>query len=292
MGVTNMSAAVMERTKETSGSDNRKERRKETSGSEHRRDAVINVRLSTTSRDLIDRAAAVVGKTRSEFILESARKHAIDVLLDQRLFSLNTEQFEQFLRVLDQPPEPNAELEATAREQISMGEVTPYPGALEALLPPVPLTSAHDTSRFDCGKPPLNDWLRFRALKSEGRSARCYVLSSRGFIVGYYCISAGAIQHDGAPWGSGAKTCPTRFPRSLSRLALDKAYQGRGLGRALLKDALLRITKASELVGARAVLVHAVDQEVVSFYARYGFRSFPTNNQTLFLTVDEIVSAL
>jgi uncharacterized protein (DUF1778 family) len=91
-----MSAAVMERTKETIP--------------ERRRDAVINVRLSTTWRDLIDRAAAVVGKTRSEFVLESARKHAIDVLLDQRLFSLNTEQFEEFLRVLDQPPEPNARL--------------------------------------------------------------------------------------------------------------------------------------------------------------------------------------
>jgi hypothetical protein len=55
---------------------------------------------------------------------------------------------------------------------------------------------------------------------------------------------------------------------------------------------LLRITKASDVVGARAVIVHAVDQESVPFYARYGFRSFPTNNQTLFLTIDEIVNAL
>jgi uncharacterized protein (DUF1778 family) len=78
--------------------------------SAERRDAVINVRLSTKWRDVIDRAAAVVGKTRSEFVLESASKHAVDVVLDQRLFSLNTEQFEQFLRVLDQPPEPNARL--------------------------------------------------------------------------------------------------------------------------------------------------------------------------------------
>jgi uncharacterized protein (DUF1778 family) len=92
-----MSTAVMERTKEAARPD-------------PRRDAVINVRLSTTWRDLIDRAAAVVGKTRSEFVLESARKHAIDVLLDQRLFSLNAEQFDEFLRVLDQPPEPNARL--------------------------------------------------------------------------------------------------------------------------------------------------------------------------------------
>jgi uncharacterized protein (DUF1778 family) len=75
-----------------------------------RRDTVINVRAPTSWRDLIDRAAAIMGKSRSEFILESAREHAIDVLLDQRLFSLNSKQFEKFLRVLDQPPEPNPRL--------------------------------------------------------------------------------------------------------------------------------------------------------------------------------------
>lgn len=78
----------------------------------------------------------------------------------------------------------------------------------------------------------------------------------------------------------------------IGRLAVDKAFQGKGLGRGLLKDALLRITKASEMVGARAVVVHAVDQEAVPFYARYGFRSFPIGNQTLFLTIEEIVRSL
>lgn len=77
---------------------------------ENKRDAVINVRLSTKLRDLIDSAAAVVGKTRTDFILESARKHAVDVLLDQRLFSLETAQYEEFLRVLDEPAKPNARL--------------------------------------------------------------------------------------------------------------------------------------------------------------------------------------
>jgi predicted N-acetyltransferase YhbS len=78
----------------------------------------------------------------------------------------------------------------------------------------------------------------------------------------------------------------------MGRLALDINYQGKGLGRALLKDALWRVTRASELVGARAVVVHAVDQEVIPFYARYGFRSFATNNQTLFLPIEEIIAGL
>ena len=75
-----------------------------------RRDTVINVRLTKMLRDLIDRAADVVGKTRSEFILESARTHAIDVLLDRRLFTLNEGQYEAFIRTLEAPPAPNEKL--------------------------------------------------------------------------------------------------------------------------------------------------------------------------------------
>jgi GNAT superfamily N-acetyltransferase len=173
-----------------------------------------------------------------------------------------------------------------------MGEIKPYLAALEALLPPVPLLPQHDTSRFDCGKPPLNDWLKYRALKSEGRSARCYVLCLRNSVIGYYCIAAGAVEHNGVP-SKLRKNMPQPIPVVvIGRLAVDKAYQGNGLGGALLKDGLLRITQASKLVGARAVLVHTVDGDLVPFYARYGFRSFPTNNQTLFLPIDEIIAAL
>src|SRR5689334_11400098 len=134
-----------------------------------------------------------------------------------------------------------------------MGEVKPYASALEVILPPVPLTSFHDTSRFDCGKIALNDWLRHTALKSEGRSARCYVACAPCVVAGYYCLAAGSVQHEGA-LRKLRRNLPNPTPVVIiGRLAVDKALQGKGLGRALLKDALLRITKASELVGARAV---------------------------------------
>jgi uncharacterized protein (DUF1778 family) len=77
---------------------------------EPRRDAVINIRVSSLVRDLIDSAASVLGKTRTDFIVESARNHAVDVLLDQRLFTLNAGQHETFLRVLDEKPAPNDKL--------------------------------------------------------------------------------------------------------------------------------------------------------------------------------------
>ena len=78
--------------------------------SHSRRDTVINVRVSRALRELIDRAADVAGKSRSEFILESARTYATDVLLDQRLFSLDEERYNSFIQALEAPLAPNEKL--------------------------------------------------------------------------------------------------------------------------------------------------------------------------------------
>lgn len=174
-----------------------------------------------------------------------------------------------------------------------MGEITQYSAAALATLgPPVPYTANHDASRFDCGKAALNDWIRETALRSEGRTARCYVVPLRQSVIGYYCLAAGAVRHEGAP-RKLRQNAPNPTPVVIiGRLAVDKTFQGRGIGKGLLKDALLRITKASEMVGARAVVVHAVDQEAVPFYARYGFRQFPMGNQSLYVTIESIVGNL
>lgn len=75
-----------------------------------RREAIINLRMPLAIRDLIDNAAVVLGKTRTAFIIESSRKQAIDVLLDQRLFTLTEEQYDAFVRALDEPPVANEKL--------------------------------------------------------------------------------------------------------------------------------------------------------------------------------------
>ncbi|WNJ88791.1 DUF1778 domain-containing protein [Bosea sp. 685] len=77
----------------------------------------INLRVPRQTRDLIDTAANVVGKTRTEFMLESAKQHAIDVLIDQKLFSLNEAQFEAFMDVLDNPPPPSSRLKRLFAEK-------------------------------------------------------------------------------------------------------------------------------------------------------------------------------
>ncbi len=177
-----------------------------------------------------------------------------------------------------------------------MGEVTPLQRVPEPLITaPAPLDDSHDVSRFDCGKEPLNDWIRQRAIKSEGRSARCFVTCQNKMVIGYYCTAAGAVEREKLP--KLPKNYQRNMPESvpvviIGRLAVDRGYQGRGIGAALLKDAFSRILNASREVGARAILVHAIDGEVVPFYAAYGFLAFPTDARTLFLPLETIAGGL
>lgn len=75
----------------------------------------INLRIESSTRQLIDDAAAILGKTRTEFMVESARRLAVDVLLDQRLFTLDSERYDAFMQALDNPPAPGPKLKALMR---------------------------------------------------------------------------------------------------------------------------------------------------------------------------------
>jgi GNAT superfamily N-acetyltransferase len=158
---------------------------------------------------------------------------------------------------------------------------------------PVPLARGHDLSPFDSGKPALDNWLKNLALRSEGKSARCYVVCRQNVVVAYHCLASGAIDRDTAAAEPLRKAMPPTLPIMLiGRLAVDKRYQGQGLGAGLLKDALQRILAASKEVGARAVLVHAIDDEAVAFYKRYGFKVFPPDTRSLYLPIEDIAAAL
>ena len=78
----------------------------------------------------------------------------------------------------------------------------------------------------------------------------------------------------------------------LGRLAVDRAYQGRGLGEGLLRDAILRTLQAAELGGIRAILVHAISEEAKRFYERHGFVASPVDPMTLMITVADAEKAL
>lgn len=151
----------------------------------------------------------------------------------------------------------------------------------------------HDFRTFDCDKPRLNEWLKQHAAASEGRSARTYVACEGDKVIGYYCISAGAIERAAIPSKVRKHGLPDPIPVSIiGRLARDVGHAGKGLGADLLADALKRILSASQTIGVRGVVVHALDEESVPFYTRRGFLPCKLGERTFFMPIETIESAL
>jgi GNAT superfamily N-acetyltransferase len=154
------------------------------------------------------------------------------------------------------------------------------------VLAPTLLAEVHELDRFRCGRPVLDDWLKKRARANQVSGAsRTYVACEGARVVGYYCLASGALAAIDAP-GSIRRNMPDPVPMSiLGRLAVDLEYKGRGLGPALLRDAVLRSHQASAILGIRGVLVHALDEPAKAFYERYGFAASPTSPMTLVLSL-------
>jgi GNAT superfamily N-acetyltransferase len=152
------------------------------------------------------------------------------------------------------------------------------------------LGPSHHLGNFDCGKhASLNDWLkRLARMNQASGDTRTYVVNRRGDVVGYYSLAPGSIARKEATTRAG-KAAPDPIPIVLlARLAVDKLEQGRGLGAALLKDALLRAYAGAEVIGGRAILVHAIDADAAAFYRRYGFESCPGLELHLMLLMKDL----
>ena len=156
---------------------------------------------------------------------------------------------------------------------------------------PTPLNSEHDLSEFDCGQPALNDWLKQRALKNDGRFSRTYVVCDGNRVAAFYCISAGSIERTAAP-SKIRRNAPDIIPISvIGRLAVSKTYAGQGLGADILSDALRRIAIASQSIGIGAVLVQAKDEAARKFYlACAEFVEYPEDSRMLFLPIETVVA--
>lgn len=168
-----------------------------------------------------------------------------------------------------------------------MGEIVDHPAAQpERLRAPEHITRAHDLASFDCGEPDLNAWLREKALKNEEGGSRTYVVCAGQKVVGFYCLASGAILRREAI-GKVSRNMPEPVPvMVIGRMAVDHAWKKRGIGRGMLKDAILRTLQAAEIVGIRAILVHAKSATAKTFYQeKGGFSPSPVDSMTLMITV-------
>ncbi|MBV9631874.1 MAG: GNAT family N-acetyltransferase [Xanthobacteraceae bacterium] len=160
---------------------------------------------------------------------------------------------------------------------------------------PEPLGTKHDVSRFSNGvHPSLDEWLRERARLSEGLSARTYVVcptDEPNRVVGYFSISTALEQGNVLPSAKLRRGMPEQVPFLLiGRLALDAEWQGRGVGSALLTDALRRCLAVSEVAGARGVLTHAIDEAAVRFYERHGFVRSAIGERVMLMPIETVRS--
>ena len=159
-----------------------------------------------------------------------------------------------------------------------------------AISRPVPLGPKHEVSAFDCGKLHLNDFLSRYALENQksGKS-RTYVATRDAAVVAFYSLAPGGVAPLEAPVrvarGQGSQDIPVIL---LARLAVDRTEQGKGLGAHMLLDALRRAIEGAEIIGGRAVLVHAEDETSRSFYLRYGFEPSPTDELHLLVLMKDL----
>jgi len=154
-----------------------------------------------------------------------------------------------------------------------------------------PLTKEHSVIEFDCGEhTSLTEWLRRYALQSQqSNSTRTYVVHRDLRVVGYYSLSASSVRREDASERAAKHQPGHPIPVILlARLAVDKLEQKRGLGPALLKNALQRCLAGSMQIGARAVLVHAIDENAEKFYQHYGFEECAVSPLHLMLLMKDI----
>jgi GNAT superfamily N-acetyltransferase len=155
---------------------------------------------------------------------------------------------------------------------------------------PEPLRGKHGFGAFNCGEESLDSWLQRYSRQAEAAgSARVFVTTDGTDVVGYYALAVGQVEakHGTARLAKGqprGKPVPVVI---LARLAVDQRHQGRGIGRSLLQDALLRSAGAALAVGIRAVLVHA-HEEARGFYLRFGFEPSPTDPLHLILLMKDV----
>ena len=165
-------------------------------------------------------------------------------------------------------------------------------GEIASLRPPELLREHHDLIGFSSGDDVLDDWLRRRAKANQVSGAsRTYVVCQDNLVIGYYALASGTIAVANAP-GRFRRNMPDPIPVAiLARLAVDRRWQGKGIGRALFRDAALRVAHAASVIGIRGIVVHAISENAKNFYLALGFDPSPREPMTLMVTLADIRAA-
>ena len=157
------------------------------------------------------------------------------------------------------------------------------------------LADHHICDAFDCGKhTSLTEWLKKFALSSQkANSSRTFIVHRNNQVIGYYSLCAASVSQEEATVRARKGLAKQAIPAILlARLAVNEKDQGQGIGPALLKDALMRCLDVAQTIGARVVLVHAIDEEAKQFYKHWGFEDSPIDDLQLMLLMKDLEKSL
>jgi len=155
------------------------------------------------------------------------------------------------------------------------------------------LSERHEVGGFDSGKPALDLWLKTRALSNQQRGFTVVmVVHDDRAVAGYYGLAPTAVIPAALPRSIRTGQPPSPVPcLLLGQLAVDRRYTGRGIGNGLLKHALQRCLAAAELIGGRALLVHAVDEDAIAYWLHHGFVQTKDDRFTLVRSIADIAAS-
>jgi len=155
---------------------------------------------------------------------------------------------------------------------------------------PVPLAAHHLTEGFACGTESLDNWLKRRALKNQAQGAsRTYVVCDETRVVAYYALASGAVASSETT-GRFRRNMPDPIPVVvLGRLAVDSTLHGKGFGRALVRDAGMRVLQAADTIGIRGMTVETLTEQAKTFYEHLGFEPSPLDPKMLMITLADLM---
>jgi GNAT superfamily N-acetyltransferase len=161
-----------------------------------------------------------------------------------------------------------------------------------ALSAPGPIGNHHQTGDFASGIVSLDEWLKRRALANQASgAARTFAVCEADRVVAYFALASAAVNVAAAP-GRFRRNMPDPIPVVvLARLAVDRRYQGQGLGRAMVRDAARRVVHAADTIGIRGIIVHAISDDAKAFYLELGFEASPIEPMTLMVTLSDILQS-
>jgi uncharacterized protein (DUF1778 family)/GNAT superfamily N-acetyltransferase len=240
--------------------------------------------IDTTAEQevILRRAAEIANQSLEAFILHSACTAAELAILDQRQFYVSGHERQQLIHLQTRPALPSPGLSKL------LALNTPW-DAHSALLAPQALNKDHLLSSFDCGKRMLNDWLVHRARQAQAlRSAKTFVVCVQQRVIAYFSLSVGQVDSQDIPRGH---VHTDDFPVPvvlLTRLAVDNLYQGKGIGQALLLEAIRHTLAIADKAGVEALLTQPINEKAAQFYQERGFTTSPAAYKQLILMVKDV----